>query len=94
VLTYGKIRGGVTQVANINLGGNPYGAYELVNPFVTAPGFPYGALGGYSQSGTYLNPLIKPEITNEWEVGAELGFLNGRINLGGAYYNSQTKTKA
>ena len=64
VLSYGKIRGGVTQVANINLGGNPYGAYELVNPFVTAPGFPYGALGGYSQSGTYLNPLIKPEITN------------------------------
>jgi TonB-linked SusC/RagA family outer membrane protein len=99
VLSYGKIRGGVTQVANINLGGNPYGAYSLVNPFVTgpgttSPGFPYGALGGYSQSGTYLNPLIKPEITNEWEVGAELGFLNGRINLGGAYYNSQTKNQS
>jgi TonB-linked SusC/RagA family outer membrane protein len=94
VLSYGKIRGGYAQVANINLGGNPYGAYELVNPFVPPTGFPYGALGGYSQSPTYLNPLIKPEITNEWEVGAELGFLNGRINLGGAVYNSQTKNQS
>ena len=94
ILTYGKIRGGYTQVANINLGGNPYGAYSLVNPFVTTPGFPYGATGGYNQSGTYLNPLIRPETTDEWEVGGEFGFLNGRINLGGAYYNSQTKNQS
>src|ERR1035437_10338587 len=32
ILSYGKIRGGISQVANINLGGNPYGAYSLVNP--------------------------------------------------------------
>jgi TonB-linked SusC/RagA family outer membrane protein len=80
ILSYGKIRGGVTQVANINLGGNPYGAYSLVNPFVPPAGFPYGSLGGYSQSTTYLNPLIKPELTTEYEVGGELGFLNNRIN--------------
>ncbi|MBS1604698.1 MAG: SusC/RagA family TonB-linked outer membrane protein [Bacteroidetes bacterium] len=99
VLTYGKIRGGYTKVANINLGGtNPYGAYSLVNPFVPATGyqlansgFPFGSLGGYSQSTTYLNPLIKPEITDEWEVGGELGFYNNRINLSGAYYQSKSK---
>ncbi len=94
VLSYGKLRGGVTKVANINLGGNPYGAYELVNPFVTTPGFPYGSLGGYSQSGIYLNPLIQPEITNEYEIGAELGFFNGRVSLSGDYYNSQTKNQS
>ncbi len=94
VLSYGKIRGGYTQVANINLGGNPYGAYELVNPFVTTPGFPYGSLGGYNQSATYLNPLIRPEITDEWEIGAELGFLNGRVNLSGDYYSSKTKNQS
>jgi outer membrane receptor protein involved in Fe transport len=94
VLSYGKIRGGLTKVANINLGGlggNPYGAYSLVNPFVPPLGFPYGSLGGYSQSTTYLNPLIKPETTNEYEVGGELGFLNNRINLSGDYYQSKTK---
>jgi TonB-linked SusC/RagA family outer membrane protein len=106
ILSYGKIRGGLTQVANINLGStslngigvngqvggiNTYGAYSLVNPFVPPAGFPYGSLGGYAQSQTYLNPLIKPEITDEYEVGAELGFLGNRINLSGDYYQSKTK---
>jgi TonB-linked SusC/RagA family outer membrane protein len=94
ILSYGKIRGGYSQVANINLGGNPYGAYSLVNPFVPPAGFPFGSLGGYSQSTTYLNPLIKPEITDEYEVGAEFGFLNNRINLSGDYYQSKTKGEA
>ncbi|MDP9042271.1 MAG: TonB-dependent receptor, partial [Bacteroidota bacterium] len=94
VLSFGKIRGGYTRVANINLGGNPYGAYELVNPFIPTTGFPFGAIGGYNQSATYLNPKIRPEITDEWEVGGELGFLNGRINISGAYYNSKTKNQS
>ncbi len=93
-LTYGKIRGGISKVANINLGGNPYGAYSLINPFVTPLGFPYGSTGGYSQSNTYLNPLIKPEVTTEYEVGGELGFLNNRINLSGDYYSSETKDQS
>ena len=93
-LSYGKVRGGVSRVANINLGGNPYGAYSLINPFVPPAGFPFGTLGGYSQSSTYLNPLIKPEITDEYEVGAELGFLDNRINLSGDYYQSKTKGEA
>ena len=94
VLSYGKIRGGVTQVANINLGGNPYGAYSLINPFVPPAGFPYGSLGGYSQSTTYLNPLIKPEQTTEYEIGGELGFLNNRLNISGDYYQSKTKNQS
>lgn len=94
ILSYGKVRGGLTQVSNINLGGNPYGAYSLVNPFVPTTGFPFGSLGGYNQSVTYLNPLIQPEITNEFEVGAELGFLNNRISVAGDYYSSKTKNQS
>ncbi|HEX4852043.1 MAG TPA: SusC/RagA family TonB-linked outer membrane protein, partial [Puia sp.] len=103
VLNYGKIRGGYTQVSNINLGGNPYGAYSLVTPYVTGGpatgtpgfvnGFPYGALGGYTTSTVYLNPLVKPEITNEFEVGLELGFLNDRIHFNGDIYQSKTKNQ-
>jgi len=91
ILSFGKIRAGISQVANINLGTNPYGAYSLVNTFVPPTGFPFGNLGGYSQSNTYLNPLIKPEITTAQEVGFDLGFLNNRINLSAAYYHSITK---
>ncbi len=94
ILSYGKIRGGITKVANINLGGNPYGAYSLINPFVPPLGFPYGSTGGYSQSTTYLNPLIKPEQTKEFEVGGELGFLNNRITISGDYYQSKTKDQS
>lgn len=90
-LSYGKIRGGYSKVANINLGTTPYGAYSLDNYFVVGNGFPYGNLGGYNQSTTYLNPLVKPEITLASEVGLELGFMNNRINLNATYYNSISK---
>ncbi len=103
ILNYGKIRGGYTQVSNINLGGNPYGAYSLVTPYVTGGpatgtptfvnGFPFGSIGGYAQSTKFLNPLVKPEITNEYEVGVELGFLNDRIHFSGDYYQSKTKNQ-
>src|SRR5205085_8961037 len=93
ILSYGKIRGGVTEVGNINLGGNPYGAYELINPFVPPAGFPYGSIGGYAQSTTFFNQFIKPEITDEYEIGFELGFLNNRFNLQGDYYQSISKNQ-
>jgi len=85
------LRGGLTKVANINLGTTPYGAYSLINPFVTAGGFPYGNIGGYSQSTVFLNQFIKPEQTVEGELGLELGFLENRISLQGAVYKSVTK---
>jgi TonB-linked SusC/RagA family outer membrane protein len=91
VLSFGKISGGVTQVSNINLGGNPYGTYSLINTFNPPSGFPFGNIGGYSQSNTYLNPFIKPEKTTEEEGTVELGFLNNRFNFKGVYYNSVTK---
>jgi TonB-linked SusC/RagA family outer membrane protein len=90
-LTYGKVRGGYTKVANINLGTAPYGAYSLINPFNPAGGFPFNNLGGYSQSTTYLNPQIQPERTTASEVGIDLGFLNNKINFSAAYYKSITK---
>ncbi|HEX9511082.1 MAG TPA: SusC/RagA family TonB-linked outer membrane protein [Puia sp.] len=103
VLNYGKIRGGYSHVSNINLGGNPYGAYSLVTPYVTGGpatniptfvnGFPFGSIGGYAQSTKFLNPLVKPEITTEYEAGLELGFLNNRIYFSGDYYQSKSKNQ-
>jgi hypothetical protein len=96
LLSYGKLTAGITRVANINLGGgvNPYGAYSLVNPYVTAPGFPFGSLGGYSLGGTNLNPNIEPELTTEYEFSTELGFLKNRINLKVDVYHSDSKNQS
>ncbi|HEY0433606.1 MAG TPA: SusC/RagA family TonB-linked outer membrane protein, partial [Chitinophagaceae bacterium] len=91
VLTYGKLRGGVTQVANINLGTSPYGAYSLINAFNPSGGFPYGNIGGYSQSPVFLNQFIKPEKTMAEEVGVDLGFFNNRISFQANVYQSVTK---
>jgi TonB-linked SusC/RagA family outer membrane protein len=95
-LSYGKVHAGITQVANINLGGgvNPYGAYSLQNVFVNSSGFPFGTLGGYSLSTTNNNPNIKPEQTTEYEVGAELGFWNNRINLKFTDYHSNSRNES
>lgn len=94
VLSYGKIRGGYSKVANINLGTAPYGAYSLFNTFGTAVGFPFGSTGGYVQNAVSLNALIKPEKTTAAEIGLELGFLQNRINLGATAYKSITKDQS
>lgn len=97
ILNYGKLYVADSKVANINIGGtggNPYGAYSLQNPFVLAGGYPFASLGGYTQSNLYLNPDIQPEKTTEYEVGAELGFFDSRVNLKGTYYQSKTRNQS
>ena len=96
ILSYGKLTGGVAKVANINLGtnANPYGAYSLINPFNVASGFPFGSLGGYSQSSLSLNPDIQPEITTDYEGGIELGFLKDRLHFTANYSHSESKNQS
>ncbi len=96
VLSYGKLTAGVAEVANINLGtgANPYGAYDLINPFVVPSGYPYGSLGGYAQSGLSLNPNIQPEKTTDYEAGLELGFLKDRIRFTTNYSHTDSKNQS
>jgi len=37
------------------------------------------------------NPNLKPERTNEWEIGGEIKLFNGRIGVKGTYYNKTSK---
>ena len=99
-LTYGKLRGSITKVGNINIP-----PYSLQNTFVLASagansggpwnGFPFTTSGvtSYAINQSIYNPLLKPEFTNSKEVGAELGFLNGRINLQLAYFDEHTSNQ-
>jgi TonB-linked SusC/RagA family outer membrane protein len=99
-LSYGKLRGSITKVGNINIP-----PYSLQNTFGLANAgnysggpynnFPFTTSGvtSYAINQTIYNPLLKPEFTNSKEIGTELGFLNGRINLQLAYFDEHTSNQ-
>jgi hypothetical protein len=85
ILSFGKVRASWAQVGK---DANAYATNTYVNP-------PYN-IGSYVLVGNQYsagNPILKPEIQNSWEVGAELKFLQGRLGLDYTYYHSQTKNQ-
>ncbi len=93
ILSFGKVRASLAQV------GQDADIYSTVNTYTSAiPGsglttdgvsFPFGGQSGFTVNNTLANPNIKPQNETTFEVGAELNFLNGRIFLDAAYYNSR-----
>ncbi|RKX84563.1 MAG: hypothetical protein DRP58_07055 [Spirochaetes bacterium] len=83
--TKGKIRASVAQV------GNDAGPYQTTNYYsVSQSNQPY-PMG--SMSGQLAFEDFKPEITNSWEVGADLNFFKNRLGLDIAYYDATTKNQ-
>ena len=87
VLSFAKLRGGVAQV------GNDTSPYDLMDYVTLNTSFTdvYGVLNprmGFSS--TLANANLKPEKTNSWEIGAELKFLQNRVNLDVSYFNKET----
>jgi TonB-linked SusC/RagA family outer membrane protein len=77
-----------------------YGVYErfvsstLINPgypFIDDLSFPLAGINAYTLSNTMNNLELKPELTDEFEVGAEMYFFNRRVGFDVAYYNKYTK---
>lgn len=64
--------------------GNPiirnYQNHDITTPLNGQPGFTVSNVIG--------NPDLKPELTTLYEVGADIGFFDNRINLEYTYYNS------
>lgn len=85
VVSYLKIRGGITKTGNVNI--NPY---QIQNTYSVGPNFPFGQTAGLTTSGTYAKQALKPEFTNSSEIGAEIGFLHNRISLKGTYFYEKT----
>jgi hypothetical protein len=44
----------------------------------------------FGAGNTIANTELKPELTNAWEVGTELRFLNDRVGIDATYYNKAT----
>jgi TonB-linked SusC/RagA family outer membrane protein len=93
-INFGRLRGAISQV------GSDPNPYVLTTSFLATSVtdgvrgellFPYRGLSGYSLSNAYGNPVIKPEITTEYEVGFDLRFFNGRARIDVAYYDRVSK---
>lgn len=91
ILTYGKLRASYASVGNGAL------AYQNNNPAyissVAATGFgqvkfPFNGTTGFGFTNVIGNTQLRPERTNSYEVGVELGFANGRASLEATYYNN------
>ncbi len=82
VLDYGKIRAGWSKV------GRDAEPYSLQNVYVLNSNFmsqPRASLGA-----TSYDPNLKPEFTEEIEVGTQLSFLKRKIELDVALYSRQS----
>jgi TonB-linked SusC/RagA family outer membrane protein len=88
VLSFGKLRAAYSITAQIGVG-----AYQINNTFsVTAGGFPFGSVGGLSQSATNFLPIV-PERVTEIEFGTELGFFDNLVHGSFTWYKQNNKNQ-
>ncbi len=91
-LSSGKLRVSLSKVGQINVA--PYSTRDYyVTP--SGLGFPYtnpvlGTISSYAVGGTFNNLKIKPEFTQEAEVGLELSWLKNRLLTDFAYFKTET----
>ncbi len=85
ILSYAKLTVSGSKVGNVNV--NPY---QLQNIYAPGNGFPYGSNAGFTTGNAFNDPLLKPEFTTSYEVGADLAFLDSRLTMDLAYYTQTT----
>lgn len=85
VISFAKLRGSFAQVGNDT---DPFTFTQSYNPST-----PFGNFQIYSETDRLTNLNLKPEISNAFEVGAEMKFLKNRIGLDFTYYNSTTSNQ-
>ncbi|NML67488.1 SusC/RagA family TonB-linked outer membrane protein [Hymenobacter sp. RP-2-7] len=98
-IDYGKLRGGITKVSQVNLGGTgtssfnsasgvyqTNGAYALASTYGLGAGFPFGSLASFTANNGLVVPGLLPENTVSVEAGIELSFLKRRVAGAFTYY--------
>jgi len=96
-LDYGKIRGGITKVSQVNLPAatgtgvyNTGGAYSLQSTYSLGSGFPFGNLASFTANGGVVQPGLIPENTRSIETGIEFSFLQHRAAGAFTYYTQKS----
>ncbi|WP_149275311.1 SusC/RagA family TonB-linked outer membrane protein [Pareuzebyella sediminis] len=80
-----KLRAGYAEVGNDT---DPYNLEPILNSGNSWNG---GSL--LSVPGNLLNPELKPESQNSWEVGADFAFFNNRLRFDATYYKSENRNQ-
>jgi TonB-linked SusC/RagA family outer membrane protein len=92
VLSFGKVRVGLGKT------GNDAPPYSIFPVFVAGQSnlpfgditFPLNGVNAFEVGNTIGNLNLAPEITTEFEVGADLRFFNDRVRLDASYYDKNT----
>lgn len=85
LLGYGKLRGGWSRV------GNDADPYQLAVTYAALNQF--GSISRFTVPNDLLNPTLKPENTDAWEVGTEMQWLENRVALDFTYYTKKTSNQ-
>ena len=67
--------------------GSQPGILNAYSQFVTFTQLPFAGRPGFVNDVTFGNPDLKNERAREWELGADVGFLGGRVSTEATYYN-------
>ena len=84
-LGYGKLRGGWSRV------GNDADPYQLAVTYGALAQF--GSVSRFTVPNGLLNPRLKPENTDAWEVGSEMQWLDNRVSADLTYYTKKTSNQ-
>lgn len=89
ILSFGKVRvawGQTGKDADVYMI-DPYFTRTNVNLGFGNIIFPLNGVNAFTEGNVLGNPTLQPEITTEFELGANVGFFNNRITIDAAYYN-------
>lgn len=94
-ISYGKIRANYAEVGGdtdpYELSFRYFPVADLFTQFVDNFTFPYQGVAAFEKTGTYPPSNLKPQRQKSWEIGTELGFFDGRVNLDLTYYDQRTE---
>jgi len=67
--------------------GSQPGILNAYSQFISYTQLPFAGRPGFVNDVTFGNPNLKNERAREWELGADAGFLSGRVSTEATYYN-------
>jgi TonB-linked outer membrane protein, SusC/RagA family len=86
LFSYAKLRASVAQV------GNDADPYQLRTTYAGLSN-KYNGLAQFTLGDVLANAELKPEITHSNELGAEIGFFDGRVTFDASAYQKYTKNQ-
>src|SRR5690606_2479313 len=94
ILTYGKVRVSYAEVGQAGDYFDSYfstpvygGGFSSGTPIL----YPIGSVVAYTPNATVYDPNLRPQNTQSYEIGTDLGFLNGKFTLGYTFSRQNVK---